>query len=224
MMPMKKLTGNDDGFILVAVLVTLMLLVVIGFSATTTTTVELQIAGNDKVNKRTFYDADGGTELGIRMIEENMSCPDGFSITDPAFNRAVINNIAAPVRPSGIVDFWRNQAAPDPADPSAGDDDGARDFYYPADYTAGNPGSYAATAGQDWAPHTNVTVGGVTQYLTGSAIQMVAGYEGKGKGAAASGSFINFNIIAQRHGERDAVSEVQTVWRHVIGQEGDCNY
>ncbi len=78
---MQRVASNDRGFILVAVLVILMLLVVIGISATTTTTVELQIAGNDKVSKKTFYGADGGTELGSRMVEENVGCPNGFTAT-----------------------------------------------------------------------------------------------------------------------------------------------
>ena len=219
---MKNPVKDESGFILIAVLVTLILLVVIGFSATTTTTVEVQIAGNDKVNKKAFYGADGGTELGARVVEENVSCPNGFTATgtDP-YGRAIINNIAVP---AASLSFWQQQVAADPNDPSAGDDDGSRDLYYPSDYTANNPDSYAATAAQDWAPHTNITIGGTTKYLTGSAIQMVAGYEGKGKGAAAGGGYINYDIIAQRHGQNNSRSEVQIVWRHVIGLEGDCNY
>jgi len=200
---MHRLKDDESGFILIAVLVTLMLLVVIGFSATSTTTVEMQIAGNDKVHKRTFYEADGGTEVGGRMIEENVSCPAGFTGTE-ADGSAIINGIIAVDNKS--LTYWKNTTAVDPSDTS-------RDLFYPQDYDPDNGD-----------PHTNITIGGTTKYLAGSAIQMIAGYEGKGKGAAAGGAYIDYDIISQRLGDKDSTSEIQVEWRHVVGLEGDCNY
>ncbi len=53
---------------------------------------------------------------------------------------------------------------------------------------------------------------------------MNAGYERVGKSAAAGGAYISFDIISQRIGENNSQAEVQVVWRHVVGEEGDCHY
>ncbi len=63
---------NENGFVLITALMMLVVLMVIGIAATNTTTVELQISGNDKAAKQTFYQADGGTEIGITILEESM--------------------------------------------------------------------------------------------------------------------------------------------------------
>lgn len=203
-MPDLRHVGADEGgYVLVMVLVTLLLLIVIGITATSTTMVEVQIAGNDKVNKQTFYGADAGTEVAARMVEENIACGTGFTV-DPtdAAGRAIINNTIAV--PAAALAFWRNEAAVDPSDVN-------RHLYYPQDY-----------AGSD--PHTNITVSGQTRYVTGAAIQMVSGYEGKGKGAASGGGYIRYNLVAQRIGVQNSESEVEIIWRHNIGLEGDCRY
>jgi len=131
---------NEDGYILIMVMVTLMLLVVLGVTSTTTTTVEVQIAGNDKVNKVTFYEADGGTELGGRLVEENVSCPNGFTATpsDPDGKAIINSNIAIPAT---SLTFWQNESAGDPSESN-------RDIYYPTTYASST------------AVHTNIVIGG----------------------------------------------------------------
>jgi PilX N-terminal len=52
-----------------------------------------------------------------------------------------------------------------------------RDLFYPSTYSGSEP-------------HTNVSLGGVTTLAAGGAIQMAAGYEGKGKGAPSGGAHI----------------------------------
>lgn len=206
--------ANEDGFVLIAAIVILFILVILGMSTTTTTNIELQIAGNDKVAKQAFYQADGGTQLGGRMVEENVGCPNGFTANQIGSSITVV-----PTR----LAFWQTTpgdltnntlVSPDFGDANndGTDDDGDglddRAFYYTPD------------AGRT----TNVIVAGTTQYAAGSSIQMTAGYEGKGKGAAAGGSSINYNIIAQGVGALNSISEVEIIWGHVIGQEGECNY
>lgn len=51
--------------------------------------------------------------------------------------------------------------------------------------------------------------------LEGSAIQIGAGYEGVGKGAAGGGTFTNFLIRSHRIGARNSVAEVDLGWRHI---------
>lgn len=208
---------NEDGFVLIAAIMTLLILIILGISSTTTTNVELQIAGNDMVNKQTFYAADAGTEVGARMVEENIACPDGFTSnvgTDTTDSppilagSEIINGQIVVERTSAAdqtpKDFWKNEISPT----TVSDTD--RDIYYPKNYNNG--------------PHTNLVAGGPTTFAVGSAIQMVSGYEGKGKGSAASGATINYTIISQKIGRNNSTSEVEIIWRHTIGQEGECNY
>jgi len=51
--------------------------------------------------------------------------------------------------------------------------------------------------------------------LEGSAMQIGAGYEGAGKGAATGGTFTNFLIRAHREGRRNSQSTVDLGWRHI---------
>ena len=71
--------GDESGFVLIGALLILMLLMVIGVSATTNTSLELQIAGNDRTHKETFYQADGGSQLAARLVEESLGTPGGFT-------------------------------------------------------------------------------------------------------------------------------------------------
>ncbi len=199
---------NEDGFVLITTLVILIMLIMLGISTTTTTNIELQIAGNDKVNKVTFYAADGSVDLGSRMVEENVACPNGF--TNAAIGAITIQDL----------DFWRKLPG-DLLDSTlatidfdganvAGDNDGRDDraFTFPV--------SSSVTS--------DVVIAGTTKFASGSSIQMVSGYEGKGKGAAAGGSYISYDIVVQANGSNNSRAEVQLGWNHIIGQEGNCNY
>lgn len=101
-------------------------------------------------------------------------------------------------------EFWLNVSASKPSDTN-------RDFYFPSGYNSGQP-------------HTNITVGGNTALSTGGAIQMAAGYEGKGKGAGAGGAYIAYDILSGHVGSFNSRAVVRLQWRHVIGQEGPCLY
>ncbi len=192
---------QENGSIIVIALVILMMMTVIGISLTTTASIELQIAGNDKLHKGAFYQADGGLEIAAEMVEQNIGCMSGFTANDG--DDAVIGDDAdSAVRVDNLA-FWQKVDATVPSDAN-------RDFYFPNNY-----GSSA---------HTNITIGGNSSYSKGSAIQMVSGYEGKGKGAGAGGSYIMYDVFAQHVGPSNSESIVQVQWRHVIGQEGACNY
>ena len=69
--PMHKYDGNnEDGFVLVAVLLILTLLVIIGVAGVNTSTTEVQIATNDQSYKIAFYNADSGIFLTPKLIGE----------------------------------------------------------------------------------------------------------------------------------------------------------
>ena len=58
----KRLLRNDEGSVVAVALIMLVLVTLLGIAATTTSTIEVQIAGNDKFHKKTFYTAEAGIE------------------------------------------------------------------------------------------------------------------------------------------------------------------
>ena len=74
------------------------------------------------------------------------------------------------------------------------------------------------------SPHTFFSIGGQTRFASGSAIQMAAGYEGLGKGAATGGASIVYDIYAMRYGSNSSEALNTIQWVHLLGQGGTCNY
>ena len=200
MQPVATRLNNEKGSLLVIAIIILMLLTLIGISITTTASVEIQIAANDRLHKTAFYAADGGTDIGAELLEQNLGCPGGFAAT--------IDTDQTNVGSIRVVDLtlWENTD-----DKIRIPSDSDRDFYFPQ-------------GSGDSSPHTNLTVGGSTRFSTGNAIQMVSGYDGKGKGAGAGGAFIIYGMTSQHLGIAGSQSVIRVQWRHVIGQEGACNY
>jgi hypothetical protein len=203
-----SLIHNETGGVLIVVAVLLLaLLTILGISSINTSTIESKISVNDHLHKMAFYEADGGTQAGIQLIEENLACPGGFENEPTDLNGA---SDVATVRVTNR-DFYTNSLSNATVAISDCPSDIERDAYYPIAYSASQP-------------HTNLRFLGKTEYGVGSAIQMASGYEGRGKGAGAGGALINYSIHAQRVGLRHSDSHVMIQWRHVIGQRGDCRY
>lgn len=198
----KKPQKNEDGFVVVLALVLLVLLTVLGLSAITDSTIEVQIADNMKLNKQALYEADSGVEVGIEMLEQNIACPSGF-----ASDNLAIGPIVTVVN----KDFWLQT------------DDSFATLtlltHYPTDSNRD-----ISIDTDDSAPHTDLSIWGSTEFSTGGALQMAAGYEGLGKGAAAGGASLVYEIYARRYGIKNSQAVVHARFRHVVGQEGTCNY
>lgn len=184
--------SNQRGAAIVLVLIMLAAAIIIGVTSISTSNTELQSATQDVRHKIAFYAADGGTEFGAEIVEQNIACPGGFSVS--TVGDIDLDNTS----------LWMNASATKPSDTN-------RDFYHPSGYSAGEP-------------HTNLTVGGVTTLAAGGAIQMAAGYEGKGKGAPSGGAHILYDIYSEHLGRFNSKALVLLQWRHVIGQEGACLY
>lgn len=215
-----RVHNNEEGFVLVVSLMILVVLTILGTLATTTTDIELNIAGNDKLEKQTFYRADGATEVGAELVEQNVACPTGFKSapsgfddTDPAtffslsgvdvfdklfaFDETMsdIAHTGSPVLLKDLPNFY------------------IRSLRIPSDLT-----------NRDTVPVTNLAIWGETELAAGSAIQMAQGYEGKAKSAAAGGAYIAYEIHAQHQGLSNSESIVRLDWRHLVGFEGTCIY
>lgn len=184
----KKTVNNEEGFVLVLALVMLTVLMIIGIAATDTTTLELQISGNDKVAKQTFYHADAGTQIGIELVED---CIDKVEFTTDTVGSVHINAPTLYLNEATTPIVW----TPVDGDVDADDD---VDAYFPN----------AA------APRTDLIFRGTTQITPGNAIQMVAGYEGKGKAAASGGATRIFDIRAHHYGLINSAAFVMITWNH----------
>ncbi len=195
---------SEEGYILVATLLMMLVLTLIGIAANRNTSIELQIAGNDRVQKETFYEADGVTELAQEVLEQNIAC---LTFTNGNLSGQAPGGYDFRVDNDNLG-FWRNFA---PIDPPTDSD---RIFYFP-DY------DLTATA---IPPHTNINIGGSTKLTTGAAIQMAAGYEGRGKGIGSGGITLVYDIYANHVGINNSESLIYVEYWHIIGNEGDCYY
>ena len=203
MKQLKLSVCNQNGSVLLISVVILMLLTLLGIFATTTSTIEIQIAGNDKWHKMAFYNADGGVEASKELIEQNIE-QRGFTGDVGNVGIYTSNFFSKP-------DIGNNiPSDDDDGDDTDDDDDDGRDISIPRTLSFGDPG-YDPNI-----PHTNILIGGNTSLSTGSALQMIAGYEGKGKGAAGGGGKIVYDIRSRREGINNARTTIMGRWRHLI--------
>jgi hypothetical protein len=207
--------GNQSGFVLVGALLIMVLLLIVGISATTNTSLELQIAGNDRVHKETFYQADGGTQLAIRLVEESLDAFAGFTaLTDVG----AYQTLTDPTNPnSTIVVFDTTIAANDQYGIRDHDSvsDAARDIaYFPNGFSVADPNAI---------PHTNLIFDGVTAAIPGFNLAMLQG-AAPGSGAGGLGTKTTFNIYSQSLGSSSSESVIAVVWEHMNGLEISGRY
>lgn len=187
--------NNNEGSALIMALLILVVVTIIGVSSMNTSTIEIKIASNDRLYKTSFYAADGGTEVGRELIEQNIACAVGFQNEPQDIGSVEVVD----------KDFAFQENAPTGDYPS----DTERDIRWPKN---------------DLQPHTNLTVFGNTELSTGSALQMAAGYEGKGKGSAGGGGQIVYNVFSKHQGRQNSNVCIRINYRHLIGNEGVCKY
>lgn len=70
-----EIINNEQGFVLVAALMMLMILLLLGLAATSTTTFELQIAGNDRLSKQTFFKAEAVSREAVQILKNASEDP-----------------------------------------------------------------------------------------------------------------------------------------------------
>ncbi len=201
--------NNQKGSIINLALMMLLLLSLIAISMSKISTTDVKIAGNERLHGTAFYQADGGTQIGAEILEQNINCSAQGFLKDAGETYRDIDDVR-------VVDlnFWKNSQADlavlqgTNSSPVAAAD-ANRSFYYPKDGST---------------PQTNVLAGGDTKCKAGNAIQMVAGYEGKGFAAAAGGSYIDYDLYSQHLGARNSEVIININWNHIIGLEDECIY
>lgn len=197
-----SLLNNQRGSALIVALLMLVVLTLIGISATTTTTFELQISGNDKLYKRSFFAADGGTAAGSELIEQSIEERD-WTDDSTRGNVGILNG-----------DFYMNRDTDAGIEPIPSDNPPNLDVVIPLSAIVDlNANPFVVNPN---VPHTNLKIVGNSQLSAGSAVQLASGYEGKGKGAGGGGAWIIFDVRAQHRDVRDTSVMVLLGWRHVM--------
>ena len=203
---MKKKTGyGEEGFVLVWSLLVIVVLVLLGTFGISTSIFESKMAANNALHKQAFYQADGGTEVGLDLLRQNINCISGFKTT--SFPTTGGNG---GITLTGDANFWVNNFE---AAGIAAASDTNRDLYYPNDGPA---------------PHTNVAINGLTDKNLGSSQIGLGGYESLGTNIAQGGAGLVFQINAQYVGVRNTESTICTKYRvdsqFANSPAGDCNY
>lgn len=200
-----KSPGNDRGSAILTSMLILVALSVLGIASLNTSSLEIKIAGNERIHKETFFEAEGGTEVGREVLEQNIAClgfaSDNYHIgTSPDFVKISDRDFYLNENGSGLIS------------------DSNWDIYYPDKDESDNTENFDSS-------HTKMVVFGDTELSEGSAVLMAAGYAGKGKGAGAGGGEIVYEIHSEHEKpKQDSAAHIVVQYRHLIGQEGDCEF
>ena len=192
---MKRLVeSGEEGFILVFTLLLMVVLMLLGVSAIDTSIFESTMSVNDALYKQVFYEADGGTEVGLKLTFDNAICVqanDGFNEDDLGTGKRTINNI--------VVSDLEFSSPQNLTSVEVSDSNRHAAYYSDGDIS-------------DAAPHTNLLIDGEVKYSPGSGLQMVSGYEGLGASSAASSHTV-YTIYSQHKGARQTETLVTLVWK-----------
>jgi hypothetical protein len=208
-----RVINNQRGSVINVALLILILIFLVGIGLNKISTTDIKIANNMKTQATTFYEAEAGLEGVSELLELNVACPLGFRDTTDTpslpggWERIEGNFIVTDLA------FWRRDTIGDPRDD--------RDPETNSNIVAYSVSDYPLALDE---PHTSFSIAGQVRYSTGSAIQMAAGYEGLGKGAAAGGASILYDIYAMRYGNDNSEALHVIQWVHLLGLGGTCNY
>ncbi|MDH3346831.1 MAG: PilX N-terminal domain-containing pilus assembly protein [Desulfobulbaceae bacterium] len=209
---LKDTMSGEEGFVLVLSLVIMGVLVIIGSAAMQTAIFEQDIAGNDARQRQAFYRSDAGLDIASEVLEQELACKGELTT---GFNLAA-DNTGAFVGEEKVYVFntsnplWLHEGGdsviPDISTSTV-------DMVYP--YGRNDDGSV-----------TIMTINGTSTPIIGGALQMGAGYMGKGRGAASGGTQKTYYIYSKHVGATGTNINATTMaqWRHVVGSGGGCIY
>ncbi len=180
---------NESGSALIMAIMMLVLLTIIGISALNNTDLELSIAGNEKAHKMAFYFAEGGNEVSKELVEVAIEERGWLDVTGTTITIDKVNVTDK--------DFFLSQI-----------DSVANSIYPDAANRDATVNFGTGTTGLLFDVNTVLSSGG--------AVQMIAGYEGKGKGAASGGAWLIYDIRSQHDGLNNSQARVWSQWLHLL--------
>ena len=215
----QSVKSGEEGFILVFTLLLMVVLVILGVSAIDTSIFESTMSANDALHKRAFYQADGGTEAGIRLVYENTICAkttSGFTGNyGPGNAFSLIGNTVV----AENLTFSSTTTAPTTPLSNANRDVA---FYPNANLSVG-----PAHTTLDSGAHTNMRFRYRKIRTPGDPLAMISGYDGDFGSANAVNR--EYTIESQHQGLRNSESLITLTWQIGIDDINkaatfDCRY
>ena len=190
--------NNQNGMALVICLLIMTVVAMIGIGVMTDSTIEIKIATNHKNKATSFNYADLGCNISPKIIEDNIF-EAGWGSGDPKWDAAAPNGGAYKFYEDPLIYVYENSFATlTDSSPTA--------IWFPDPNHPSDPGEHIVV----------VEVDKIGKLSTGSAIQMAAGYEGMGKGAAGGGYHAYFRCNSDgRVPENPTTTVVETYYRYV---------
>ncbi len=181
--------NNEDGSMVVIILLLLAVLSAVGIAAFNSSIIDREIVSNNVRYQGSFFAAESGTEIGIELMEQSNETKDDTTIpTDP--------NVTFNITSTNLYMNDSGGAAVDT--PSSSN--------YDANYQdLGGNNVYIKVYKDSVMSRTG----------TGS-LEMVAGYDGKGKGSAGGGVVNYYNIRTHAEVPNWSSSKVHLKWRHML--------
>ena len=182
-----KRYDNQDGMALVICLLVMTVVAMIGVGVMTDSTIEIKIAANQKNKAISFSNADLGSNIAPKIIEDNIF-EAGWGSSDPKWDAG---EGAYKYCETPLIYVYENSFAT---------------------LIASSPGAITVT-GSDINAVVDINKTG--KLATGAAIQMAAGYEGVGKGAAGGGYHAYFRCSGTGTTANKTTTIVENYYRYV---------
>ena len=180
---------NEEGNLMVVVILILAVLSSLGISTSTTSTREVRIAANDQFHQTAFYAAEGGVATGIQLLEENLESRGNM---ETEINNNILLN-------PGNTNFYLNDKT------TVENNNTDRPTTDNWDAKISNINGNAV----------HLKMYGTNMLNDGNALQTAAGYEGKGKSMAGGGLAILYDIRSFSSGLRNTRSRVKIKYIHL---------
>ncbi len=194
---------NEKGSAMAITLLLITAAVLIGLTVSRKSTLDVMLAANDAAAKQAFYGAEGGSETGRELLEQNIACPNtGFKEGEQDFN-------------TNIEVFQKK------------DNDKPEVKFWTWDYlkisldkcTVQENKSITLTSSE-----TSIAYSYERAKIPGASLLMAEGYEGFGYSAAKGGVFLVYDIWSQCLGAPNAEAVLTSQYQHMLGVEEECHY
>ena len=184
--------GSEKGFILILSLLLLLVATVLGVTALSTSTTNVMMSGNQRLSELNFAAADGGVSVSVPIINNTAFFGDVSSLYSSGSDPLVSN-------PVDFRDEILGATIVDCPNLSAGCPAPAPDIDFPLLDT-----------------NTYVDVDYLYAILNeGSSPEMVSGFDGLGKGSAAGGVSIYYEVTSVGQGLVGSETAVDAIYRYV---------
>ena len=174
-----KTFNNEDGMILLTVLILMFIATLLGVISINSSTIEVQLAGNERQVSTSFAAAEAGIDLAIPIIEQSLAfgtlTPSSFSVTGS-------DGVAREVE----MDMVNEQLYKEISDPSYSYDDDTTGSTIPDIYIEDLGGA-----------EVKIDIDRLyANIIEGGALEFAMGYEGVGAGAAGGGVEVYYLIAS----------------------------